>query len=162
MWVTLTCAWVLLPEQLLGSCPVPHWAMQMWHFFLEPKGLRYIRNKALECGYFLSSWKKRWLNKVLTKIPGSTKTKHSKSKGQAQLWQLFFTVCQHWRNVFWIHWCRKRCWRLSPMGSVDKRQSSDTDWDGIAVFTFIPVLPVNLLSWHAAECEAAALPLSLF
>lgn len=48
------------------------------------------------------------------------------------------------------------------MGSVDKRENSDTDRDGIAVFTFSPVLQVNLLSWHAAECEAAALPLSLF
>lgn len=64
-----------------------------WLFLFERKGLRYIRSKALECGYFLSSWKKGWLNKVLTRIPGRTKAKPSKSKGQAQLWQLFCTVC---------------------------------------------------------------------
>lgn len=64
MWVTLTCTCVLLPKQQVWSCLVPRWAMQKepcrsleW-LFLEPKDLRFPRNKALDCEYFLISCKK--------------------------------------------------------------------------------------------------------
>lgn len=161
----LTCACVVLPDQLFWVCPVPPKPSRglRWHF-LEPGSLRCPR-KALEHGYC-------WQNRVFSRTLGNTKPKprmqngFQKSTGQRHLWQFLCMLPQHWHYFSGIYACREGCWRLEPsaggvrstwaLSSAELRYLAEV----LQYLHFTPLLAdSNLLTWHTAEHEAAASPL---
>lgn len=131
-WLVLVCSWLTSRFGPVLCLTEPCRSLE-W-LFLEPKDLRFPRNKALECEYFLISCKK---------------------DGWTVIWWGYLGAQQQnpgYKMDF-----------SNEHRSINISKTYVPIHMALQYLHFNPVLPANLLlPWHTAEHEAAAFPLVLF
>lgn len=153
---------------VLSCASLSHAEVSSHFFFLQPKGLRYPRNEALECGSFWSSCQKGWLSRVLTRIPGSIIAKPRMQNGFQKTFDSYFAwYASIDTTLFEYVDAEKDAEACDPQAAWVRSESQplqnlDTDWDGIAIFAFHPCISSQPSVSVHCRTHRAALPLSLF